>query len=406
MPALRGLFEPPEQISRHLMNDGRSSREAGLGSLATPAGAPDHNEDLTDWANGDGRPCPRTSLLDTTIAQPSLETHESRMVISTPTGDSFRSQVEESLIIDSPADNVLTPASGGTTRHAMAGQRAEVGRAAHADADGDDAQERKAWVQQFMNREYSKLDGSDIEAYTPINLTVCCALRTLQRLFGRLRDLTRERSYRGIQHPRLRIKRLTILHSFAPEILGIDQPEFFFSHLGSIVVEELSFEAYTGGHILAVRSLDEIAKRLNIPMTDKEYGRDVSRDLNPIRIMTIKTIDRAEELFSARYRHVEASEAAQMKWYCGLHKSGADIAMMELCREPNRTLLGRPATAPFVATLFDGQDKNRLPWNELNAMTGLLLRGLLAMWKHDLKKLEITAHWQDLQNVVGARSII
>lgn len=235
--------------------------------------------------------------------------------------------------------------------------------------------------------------------YVPFNLTLCCTLETVAAFFIRLNQFRQLPNYRICEQPRIHIKRLTILHSFAPEVLEFTQFKYMLLHLDAVVVDELHYEAYTGGHILALSSLDRIAKKLHTPMTMGQMERNPNGDINT-HVAKPMTIWRDSD-FTPHAPHLkEKSELEQLDEYCRYHmRRGPGLPGARR----HAKLLGARDPAPQLDMPDPLNPLNRckMPWKELNAVAGCFLRALCVKWKYTLKALEVRAHWQDLQKTVS-----
>lgn len=143
-----------------------------------------------------------------------------------------------------------------------------------------------------------------------------------------------------------------------------------------------------------------VCARLNKPMSDKEYRRDISRDINVVRVVPPKGIDVDQTIKTVRTEYAEESEAMQLERFCRFHQRRG-LSMTKLYRGMRALMPADPAPHMFLPTPLNVADKGKQPWKELNATAGALMRAMLMLWKHELTKFELRAHWQDLPKVVS-----
>ena len=262
--------------------------------------------------------------------------------------------------------------------------------------DRDDLDEdRRKRIADLIALELQAPQDGDPSSYRAFNLTVCYTFTTLSNLFHRLFWFTRLPNYRREVHPKIYIKRLTILHSFAPEMVEYEQFEYFIQSLDALRFDELCYEAYTGGHILSLNTLDAIADRLRRPMSWHELIRDATQDVIPTVIRRVRLDEAGADpgmACSQDSPYVEAAELNQLEKYVRFHRQRR-IRARAVTFDDRKVPEGRKG--------IENDDLHKASWRELNAFAGRFVRYILKLWKDKLVKLEITGHWLDIQKHVG-----
>ena len=185
----------------------------------------------------------------------------------------------------------------------------------------------------------------------PLNITISCTLPNIHKFLHLLSTY-----YTGI----IRLKRLTILHSFAPENLGEMVMEDLMGCLKKLRPDELCLEWYSGERIVAPSSLDKVAWLLRRPwaltMNSNLHRRPASK----------------------------AEVSNKSPWYITHQQTSSVVEQMI-------TSVGNPA-----------EDSNNLEaWTAVISLAAKMTKNMIEVWREHLVKFEVRANWLDINRCVS-----